>query len=398
MVILLILVLLVAGAGLFLLKKPAVKTAAPVASVAEGGLVTVRKVETGDVPAVEASADDIEGNEPVPMDLLDEREETLLDRYHRKDLTRVEREEVTDELRKVGYKVVSVDEWEDIHGPCPVVEASADVPSKGSVPSVQDDSSSGDGDEDDGSDDDGPMDMSGQQESGHIEVDPDSLMPLGEQEYQSDELPEEGLMPVQAEYPEDEYGLPVQGEDDVNPVVPEDDDDDMRERESALSLELMRFICSSRRRGLISEELVMFAQVRLRLLCPGTGMTLEELLVAGAGDYVYSPDPGIADLSLDDFDMYVRRVVEGNERVAQEMDAEDSREVTEEMPVEQSAEAVENYVSSGDAALELVDEAVSECGRGKDDSECDDESGAEHRREPEPAVSVIPDLSVWDSL
>lgn len=295
MLVLLLLILAIAGLGFFLLSRPEPSRAPSPGAVSEGSLVNVRKVGRVEIE-VDVDASDIEGNSPVPVDYSEDYFETLVERYRRKDLTRFQRESLTKELSAAGYQVVSVDEWESIHGiVCP---------------------------EDIVEDSDESLDSS--VESGSLEVDPDSLLPVGESvDSSSDQDEDTSSSEEGTDVDDDVEGAGAVPEippfrdwdpSDVDFLVPFESSEleDLHSSDSEKSLELMRFISRSRRQGLISDELVRFAEVRLSLVCPGSGMTVDRILASEAEGYVYEADPEIAALSLDQFDMYVRQVVDGN--------------------------------------------------------------------------------------
>lgn len=101
-------------------------------------------------------------------------------------------------------------------------------------------------------------------------------------------------------------------------LILEEDCPDILAEETAVAVELMRFLTCSRRQGLVSDELVRYAESRLNLACPGSGMTVDRILASEAEGYVYEADPEVARLSIDQLNMYVRQVVDGNRSCLQE--------------------------------------------------------------------------------
>lgn len=291
-------------------------------------VVRVRSAVSGKT-VMEIYSDDLLVDGPVPFysDLEQEevKEETLIERWRRKDLSREEREELAREMRAVGYQVTLEGE-----GGAPAGEAAPSVPAGGSGTQALPDSmdelfaivknpmyseaykseakrklavllgtepaseEEGEGGEDDdthgegngqGTDDDFA--------EGGFEVDPVTGAPVS-RETQS--APEEA---ADVREGDDTYLVTLDFPHDEKLEV----DDD---RDSRLAIELMRFIARSFRSGLIDPELVAFAERRLHLDVNHVWTEEEKVRVAMRSDK-YN---GLEEKSVEELDSFVRSVVE----------------------------------------------------------------------------------------
>lgn len=314
-------------------------------------VVRVRSAVSGKT-VMEIYSDDLLVDGPVPFysDLEQEemKEETLIERWRRKDLSREEREELAREMRAVGYQVTLEGESEAAAG-----EAAPSVPAGGSgtpaLPDSMDElfaivknpmyseaykseakrklavllgtepasEDEGEGGEDDdthgegngqGTDDD----FAG----GGFEVDPVTGAPVSRETQSAPE--EAGNSYAEAlGAPVSREGVSVPEEtadvregDDTYLVTLDFPHDEKQEvdddKDSRLAIELMRFIARSFRSGLIDPELVAFAERRLHLDVNYVWTEEEKVRVAMRSDK-YN---GLEEKSVEELDSFVRSVVE----------------------------------------------------------------------------------------
>lgn len=83
-----------------------------------------------------------------------------------------------------------------------------------------------------------------------------------------------------------------------------DEADEVYERQK----EFVRFMVDSYHEGRISRELLEYAQVRIGFIVDELGWTVERLRKEKERTPVYDPDPNVAMMSLERFEMYVREV------------------------------------------------------------------------------------------
>jgi hypothetical protein len=91
-----------------------------------------------------------------------------------------------------------------------------------------------------------------------------------------------------------------------------DEEDEVNDRQK----EFVRFMVESFHEGRLSRELLEYAQVRIGFIVDELGWTVERLRKEKERTPVYDPDPNVAMMSLERFEMYVREVVSENEVVA----------------------------------------------------------------------------------
>lgn len=157
------------------------------------------------------------------------------------------------------------------------------------------------------------------EEDGFIEgyVDPLTLLDIGDPH---PDIPYEPISDVQPQAPEDEDPTDLDGptDDGAADVIEftmtgPDMDDDVDSRKA---IGLMTFIARSFRKGLLSPELVAFAQDRLNLKVNEDFWSDEQRLRAARRKEEYLRDPAMAAMPLDKFEIHVRNAVESAERAA----------------------------------------------------------------------------------
>ena len=239
------------------------------------------------------------------------------------------------------------------------------------VPPVEGDAGDGDGYDGDGGDDgDGYDPQPGEpDEEPEMEgmVDPMSLLGKGGFGGAKDAEPREDVRqapaPAQetrreAEESEDreEDDGPAPGEGVSEEVIYMDKDRSWKDDDvdSQKAMRLMVFISKSFCNGRISPELVEFAQQKLFLTVNPKYWTEEKRERAKSRIGVYTRNPIMTDMSIDKFDLYVRGVVEANEKEAE------ARADAERKEREDRAEAAEEAGREAEKAPEQAETVETE--------------------------------------
>lgn len=322
-----IIVLLLVVAGAFIMVVFSGRSSKKKVKEEDEGYVSVVRVRSAisGRTVMEILSDDllIEGPTPYFPDLesAELKEESLIDRWRRTDLTPEERKNLAKEMRAVGYTVdydgdespseapsgdapnelpenqyelldiINSDSYSEEYKAAARRKLSSLLGAAVAESAPAGEESSDDEQEGDGEDGDSNLSGDGTEMEGAFEVDPVTGAPVSRTE------PEEG-----SNAPEDIRDI---DERDVPPVtgvpVPETDDD----KDSRMAIELMRFIVKSLRKGLIDPELVSFAESRLRLKAV-YDWTDEQKARALSRKDIYKP---LEEKSVEEFDMFVRDTV-----------------------------------------------------------------------------------------
>lgn len=293
-------------------------------------MVRLRSAVSGRT-VMEIYSDDLLIDGPVPfyseLEQEELKEETLIERWRRKDLTPEERRELAGQMRAVGYEVtydgeegaketheelfesmpttldglLSVIESRD-HSDAYRAEARRRVTEiLGGGPSAPKEEDCGVPEEEEDEDDDSHPEGDGQGDDdgfyeGAIEVDPVTGAPVPPKA-------EESVVPDDVRDVDESYLVTLDF-----PHVEDTEPDD--EKDSRMARDLMRFIARSFRKGLIEPELVDFAQRRfgMEVNCDWTEEQRSRA-VARAEDF-----HALEDKTVDELDGYIRGVVEENRK------------------------------------------------------------------------------------
>lgn len=168
-----------------------------------------------------------------------------------------------------------------------------------------------------------------------------------EEEY----VPEEPVEPVEetveeapeVEEPEEavqeEVPAPVAESSAEDVEVTFRDEFDADDTESRKAISLMVFIARSFKAGLISPELVAFAQDKLHLEVDASFWTPEQRVRARQRQGIYQRDAALVKMSIDEFDLHMREVV-----AHREAEGVEAPEAAAAIPVETTAPVVEKTV------------------------------------------------------
>lgn len=309
------------------------RSKAPKEEIPQGvSMVRLRSAVSGRT-VMEIYSDDLLIDSPVPfyseLEQEELKEETLIERWRRSDLSIEERRKLAAEMRAVGYEVSfdgddsSAQEAQEelfdnmpdtVDGLLSVVEnrshsdayrAEARRRLKTMLGGEPDGDGAADGSREESADsgeEEGDSDGQGGGQgeddgftAGEFEVDPVTGAPVSRDAAGVPTAPE-GIRDVDEDY--------LVTLDFPHSEVPEVDD----ERDSRMAVDLMRFIARSFRKGLIEPELVRFAEKRLNLEANCEWTEEQRSRAVSRSDEFHA----LEESTIDELDGYIREVVEEN--------------------------------------------------------------------------------------